>query len=299
MDPRRSIQDVIRCDLCEDNIVQSYCDYCYKNLCKPCIGEHIADGYDKHKIVPFQQRRSTLIYPKCKTHPNKTCELQSKQSNEFICTICSASDHVKGHDFVVLDDLCKSKKTDIKRDIEELEEVISQTYVDIANNLENQIANLDKEYEKLTTELSKKQEEWHKEIDNVVSRMKYKIDGFKVKHRDVLVEHLNEIKKIETSIQESLSAFKELEESNVATSIMDYRPRNKEFSKLPPKVTVSMTTFYPKTINSDQIFDMFGSLKPFDTKTDENGYELKKPLKYRNLHELTEQEVLYIQAPKQ
>lgn len=218
-----------------------------------------------------------MIYPKCKTHPNKTCELQSKQNNEFICTICSASDHVKGHDFVVLDDLCKTKKIDIKKDIEELEEVISPTYVDIANNLENQIANLEKDYEKLITELSKKQEEWHKEIDKAVSRMKDKISGFKVKHRDVLVEHLNEIKKIETSIQESLSAFKELEESNVVSSIMDYRPRNKEFSKFPPKVTVSMTTFYPKTINSDQIFDMFGSLKSSDTITDENGYKLKKP----------------------
>lgn len=274
---RSSIQDVIRCDLCEDNIVQSYCDYCHVNLCKPCVGEHIADGYDNHKIVSFQQRRSTLIYPKCKTHPNKTCELQSKQNNEFICTICSASDHVKGHDFVVLDDLCKTKKIDIKKDIEELEEVISPTYVDIANNLENQIANLEKDYEKLITELSKKQEEWHKEIDKAVSRMKDKISGFKVKHRDVLVEHLNEIKKIETSIQESLSAFKELEESNVVSSIMDYRPRNKEFSKFPPKVTVSMTTFHPKTINSDQIFDMFGSLKSSDTITDENGYKLKKP----------------------
>lgn len=274
---RSSIQDVIRCDLCEDNIVQSYCDYCHVNLCKPCVGEHIVDGYDNHKIVSFQQRRSTLIYPKCKTHPNKTCELQSKQNNEFICTVCSASDHVKGHDFVVLDDLCKTKKIDIKKDIEELEEVISPTYVDIANNLENQIANLEKDYEKLITELSKKQEEWHKEIDKAVSRMKDKISGFKVKHRDVLVEHLNEIKKIETSIQESLSAFKELEESNVVSSIMDYRPRNKEFSKFPPKVTVSMTTFHPKTINSDQIFDMFGSLKSSDTRTDENGYKLKKP----------------------
>lgn len=274
---RSSIQDVIRCDLCEDNIVQSYCDYCYTNLCKRCIGEHIADGYDNHKIVSFQQRRSTFIYPKCKTHPNKTCELQSKQNNEFICTICSASDHVKGHDFAVLDDLCKTKKTDIKKDIEELEEVISPTYVDIANNLENQIANLEKDYEKLITELSKKQEELHKEIDKVVSRMRDKISGFKVKHRDVLVEHLNEIKKIETSIQKSLSAFKELEESNVVSSIMEYRPRNKEFSKLPPKVTVSMTTFHPKTINSDQIFDMFGSLKSSNTRTDENGYKLKKP----------------------
>lgn len=277
MDPRRSIQDVIRCDLCETAMVQSYCDYCYTNLCKPCIGEHISDGYDKHKIVSFQDRRSTLIYPKCKTHPHKTCELQSKQSNAFVCTVCSASEQVKGHDFIVLDDLCKTKKLDIRKDIKELEGIISPTYVDIAKDLENQIANLHKEYEKLATALSKKEEEWHKEIEKVVSKLKDKISGFKVKHQDILVEQLNEIRKIETSIQSSLSAFKELEESNVVSDIMEYKAQNKEFSKLPPKITVSMATFHPKTINSDHILDMFGSLKSFDKKTDENGYALKKP----------------------
>ena len=65
MDPRYSAQDVARCDLCEIAIAQNYCDFCHVYLCKPCIGEHISDEYDKHKIVPFHQRRSTLIYPKC------------------------------------------------------------------------------------------------------------------------------------------------------------------------------------------------------------------------------------------
>uniref|UniRef100_K1QX55 Uncharacterized protein n=1 Tax=Magallana gigas TaxID=29159 RepID=K1QX55_MAGGI len=64
MDPRSSAKDVPRCDLCETDIVQNYCDFCHANLCTPCVGKHISDGYDKHKIVPFQKRGSTLIYPK-------------------------------------------------------------------------------------------------------------------------------------------------------------------------------------------------------------------------------------------
>lgn len=78
-------------------------------------------------------------------------ELQSKQSNEFICTLCSASNQVKGHDFIVLSDLCLTKKTGI----EELEKVISPSYMDITNNLENYILNLEKDYEKRTIILSK------------------------------------------------------------------------------------------------------------------------------------------------
>lgn len=58
MDPRLSAQDVVRCDICKDNLVQNYCDFCHVKLCKLCIGEHISDEFDKHKIVPFQQRKS-------------------------------------------------------------------------------------------------------------------------------------------------------------------------------------------------------------------------------------------------
>lgn len=81
MDPRLSAQDVVRCDLCKDKVVESYCEYCHVKLCKPCIGEHISDEYDKHKIVPFQERRSALIFQLVK-------HIRKKHAN------CNAS-HVK------------------------------------------------------------------------------------------------------------------------------------------------------------------------------------------------------------
>lgn len=58
MDPHSSAQDVLRCDLFEIEIVHSYCDFCYVNLCKPCV-EDILDKYYDHK-KPFKQRMSTL-----------------------------------------------------------------------------------------------------------------------------------------------------------------------------------------------------------------------------------------------
>lgn len=82
MDPRSRAQDAQRCDLCE-TIVQNYCDFCHVNLCKLCIGEHILDGYDKHKIVLFK-RKSTLIYPKCETHPYKNCKFKCKNCENIL-----------------------------------------------------------------------------------------------------------------------------------------------------------------------------------------------------------------------
>lgn len=69
--------------------------------------------------------------------------------------------------------------------------------MDIANDKENQIANIDDEYDKLTNILSNQEETWRKEIDSVVKKMKREINDLKLRHRDVLQTHLNEIKEIQ------------------------------------------------------------------------------------------------------
>lgn len=90
------------------------------------------------------------------------------------------------------------------------------------------------------------------------------------------MKHLSKVRKTETLIRDSLSAFKELDESNVVSSILEYKPRNKEFSKLPPKVNVSLPAFHSKPLNGEQIDKMFGSLKLYKTIQDENGYSFKQ-----------------------
>lgn len=60
MDPQGSPKDVQRCDICMNTIADSYCDFCFVNLCKPCIGEHISDEYDKHKKSPFPTSKINL-----------------------------------------------------------------------------------------------------------------------------------------------------------------------------------------------------------------------------------------------
>lgn len=109
-DLAKCAQNALRCDICKENIVQNYCDFCHVNLCKPCIGEHISDEYDKHKVVSFQERRKTLIFPKCNLHSPKKCYLQCKSCNLVICVLCIASDEHKGHDFIVLEHIYNTKK---------------------------------------------------------------------------------------------------------------------------------------------------------------------------------------------
>ena len=137
MGPNNSAQDVVRCDLCKTVIVQSYCDYCHVKLCKPCIGEHISDDHEKHRIVPFQHQKYTLIYPKCETHQNEYCKYQCIDCHVFICFECLASkEHSREHEFVKFKEVFITKKGHIQKDSEELKTQILPVYEEIANELE-------------------------------------------------------------------------------------------------------------------------------------------------------------------
>eukprot|EP00105_Crassostrea_gigas_P042295 XP_019926443.1 PREDICTED: uncharacterized protein LOC105336900 [Crassostrea gigas] len=272
MDPNHNahMHDMHRCELCETALVHSYCDFCHVNLCKPCIGEHISDGYDKHKIVHFKLRKTTLIYPKCEVHRQKSCELKCNDCSIFVCTLCMASRQHKGHTIWVLDDVYKTKKEHMKKDAEELQNLVYLTYKEMANDLKAQMANLDKDYKNLTTEMSKQGEEWHKEIDNIKRAMKTELSEIKEKHKDILQKQLDEIKQKQSLILQALQATKQMEESNELSIAIGYNSNNREFSKPPTKVKVSLPTFIPKPIDRKKLYSLFGKITSLSTAIEQN-----------------------------
>nr|XP_022295997.1 uncharacterized protein LOC111105845 [Crassostrea virginica] len=276
MDPDYSAQDVARCDLCKTARAQSYCDFCHVNLCKPCIGEHISPDYGKHIIVAIHQKKSTLIYPKCETHQPKTCEYQCKDCNIFVCTHCFASKQHKDHEFLKLEENFSAKKNHIFEDREDLEEHILPTYEEIAIDLENQISNLDGEYKKLTTEISKQREEIHREVDNAINQMEVEIGEIKLKHHAILKKHLDEIKQLQSLMQQTLLALNEIEETNEVSKTIHYSSKNEEFSKLPPKVHVSIPKLIPKQRNKEDLCSLIGKLTPLSTTLEERVFTAKK-----------------------
>ncbi|XP_022295770.2 uncharacterized protein LOC111105703 [Crassostrea virginica] len=277
MDPDYSAQDVARCDLCKTALAQSYCDFCHVNLCKPCIGEHISADYGKHIIVAILQRKSTLNYPKCETHQNEVCQYQCKDCNIFLCTHCFASKQHKEHEFLKLEESFSAKKNHILRDREELEEQILPTYEEIANDLEIQISNLDDNYKKLTTAISKQREELHREVDNAIDKMENEIGEIKMKHYSLLQKHLDEIKQLQSLMQKTLLALNEIEESNEVSPTIHYSSKNEEFRKLPPKVNVSIPGFIPKEIGIEELFVLIGKLTTLSTTLEERVFTTKKP----------------------
>ncbi|XP_052680786.1 uncharacterized protein LOC128161528 [Crassostrea angulata] len=278
MDPHSSAQDVHRCDLCETTIVHSYCDFCQVNLCKPCIIDHIFDEYEKHKIVPFQKRRSTLIYPKCGTHPHKKCEFLCKDCNNiFVCSSCVTSEQHRNHKLEEIAEVYKTKRQTIEKEADQLENHTFPTVKEITRDLENQLANLDGGYEKLTTTMSKQGEQLHREIDIIINKMKTEISEIKMKHRDILQKHLDEIKQIQSLIKQTLLAIEEIKNSNEVSSSIEFNSKILEFSKLPPKVQISLPTFIPKQIFNYNLYSLFGHIAPLSTTPEKNILSLIQP----------------------
>uniref|UniRef100_K1R8L3 Tripartite motif-containing protein 3 n=1 Tax=Magallana gigas TaxID=29159 RepID=K1R8L3_MAGGI len=188
-----------------------------------------------------------------------------------------ASEQHGRHKFAEVADVFKTKQDDIKKDTKKLENHISPTYEEIARDLENQLANLDGGYEKLTTTMSKQGEQWHREIDIIINKMKTEINEIKVKHRDILQKHLDEIKQIQSLIKQTLEAIRKIEKSTEVSSTIEYSSKVREFSKLPPKVKVSLPIFIPKPIDCEKLYSLFGQITPLSTATEENVLSLNKP----------------------
>lgn len=108
MDSEYSLQDVVRCHLCEHSVPHLHCVICKIHLCKDCESGHLSDTTKEHKMVPFKYRRSI---PKCQNHSTKICELYCKQCNTPICAYCVSSEEHQGHAVEKVLTIIEKKKT--------------------------------------------------------------------------------------------------------------------------------------------------------------------------------------------
>nr|XP_034305537.1 tripartite motif-containing protein 43C [Crassostrea gigas] len=274
MDPENNLQDVLRCHLCETPTPPMYCAICNKYLCKACEKDHISDLSKEHKVLPFKKRGYN---PKCQKHPSKICEHYCEQCDILICTTCDSSEEHNGHQIIEITKTMDNKKEIIQKNLCELEKSIFSKYQEIASIITVQKSALNENSQKLTTEIDKHGEDLHKEINTIIRNMKSNVKEMDTKHLAVFDKQEDEIKHTISEITQTIAELKTLLDSNDVSRVSAFKSRNDEFRRLPPKLTVSLSSFTPQKINKEQLYQQFGSLSASSIKTEEHGYTMESP----------------------
>lgn len=166
MDSGYSLQDVVRCHLCETPEPPLHCDICDKHLCKECEKTHISGGYTEHKLVPFKLRGCII---KCQKHSSKICDRYCEQCHISVCERCTSTEH-RDHQSVDVVRKLESQKQILLNELQELENSIYPKYKEFASYNKNQKTDMKENSQKLTSAINKHGEDLHREIDTAVKK---------------------------------------------------------------------------------------------------------------------------------
>lgn len=270
MEPHRSAQEVLRCNQCEVHAPPYYCDICQINLCRTCVGEHLLDETKEHRVLPIKQRTSTPNYPTCRKHSTKQCELHCERCDISICVHCvSSGDHL-GHTVVDILRNFGRVKEKVRNDLQELEETIYPKYKDIAFNISVQKAELGENTQRLTTEISERGEDWHREIDSILMKLKYDVNQIEFKQLTLLNEQEDNITHNIFEVTRGILDLRKLLNSNDLCLISEYKSRIAEFKRFPPKQKVLLPRFSFQKINTKDLSQQFGFLSALSVTTEED-----------------------------
>ncbi|XP_078331295.1 uncharacterized protein LOC111106367 [Crassostrea virginica] len=256
-DPMYSLQDVIRCDLCETPVPPKHCDICHIHLCEDCVGKHLSDESKDHYIVPFNLRGIT---PKCTKHSTKVCTELCTACNIPVCLLCVAFNEREQHEIEDILTWFEYKRERMQEDLQNLENYIYPRYQEAATNIPVQRADVNKRSQKLTTALDKQGEALHTEIDTIIQGMKSDIDDMDAQHIAALDQQEVAINHTITEITQIILDLKRLLDTSDVCLVSEYTSRTEEFRSFPAWFHVTLPTFTPQEINREQIHQQIGSL---------------------------------------
>ena len=273
---QHSLQDVIRCQLCETPVPSQHCITCYFHVCIGCVDKHRSDESKRHRIVPFRMRGA---FPKCQKHPEKICEEYCETCSVSICALCIDSGEHGQHDKEDILKFVANKKETMRKDLEEFEKIIYPQYEEARLNIPLQRNEAFRRYEEITTALTIHWRHWQRGLETVLGKMYFELFKMKSKHKEFFHDQEKNIGHALNLIVQIIQNLKLNLDTNDVCRLSEYQSRNAEFRQLRSKLEVSLPTFTPHQIDIEHIYDIFGFLKRMFFKTED--YQaislLKKP----------------------
>ena len=185
-----------RCDVCDNSIAELFCFCCDINLCRKCIGGHLADDPEKHNIVKNIEKYTTLIIPLCAIRSEGQCKNYCQQCDLAVCSSCISSKSHERHKFLKIEEIFNKKKGIIKHDLDELEQEIFPSYVEIVKHVEFNGDKLEETFEGVLSNIEKQRKIWHLEIDLIVNTLKDDVGCMRKMQMKTLSDHLKNLQEL-------------------------------------------------------------------------------------------------------
>lgn len=271
MDPHKCAQDALLCALCKENAdVQMLCTVCSIYICKECIGEHLSDS-KYHQVINFKHRNDILKYPECKLHEKYSCEILCKDCDVYVCSKCILSDVHGRHIFLDVQDAFKSKAAILMNDTFYLKEKIQPAYKKIVMEMEDQMQTVAEQYDKFSKATTEYGEVWHEIVNQCTNQLKEKIEKSKKQHLNVLKKDMEKIQQVLSHINHNIEENNEILNCGDVAKSLSYKSALKQFDKMPPKITATLSKFQLMKIDEENFYKQFGCLGEITFGKEERG----------------------------
>lgn len=114
---------------------------------------------------------------------------------------------------------------------------------------------------------------WQREINTIVRNLQSDIEKEESKSLDIINKQ-NKIKRTISEITHSIDEMRKLLNFGDIFLVPEYKSRNAEFKRLPPKFQASLPKFTPPKINRDRLSELFGSLSDLSFTIEEGEYSM-------------------------
>lgn len=248
----------IKCGICNAPDPQLHCEECQCNVCIACVAKHLSDVSIDHKVVPYQKQGNFPKSVKCQSHPTERCELHCQRCDIPVCNTCLLSNSHKGHTLTELIEVIRSKKEDIEKDLKEMQQITYHKYEEILVQLKTDQSNVESHFEDLRKKVTKQGEEWHIEVDKIVSKLHDDILAKKESHIASLQQQEENVASTISEIKQSIQDLKRILDLEDFYLTAVYKSKNAVFNRFPEKL--SFPSFLPKKIKTGHLSRQFGVL---------------------------------------
>ncbi|XP_061194560.1 uncharacterized protein LOC133202713 [Saccostrea echinata] len=132
------------------------------------------------------------------------------------------------------------------------------------------MSKLEMKYRDLSTAITKHGEDWHREIEKLVKKLKAEINEMKNTQLQTLQKHLDEINKNIHDIKDEIDSINVNIDSNDLSKLFSVKSNVHIYRNLPQKVVPSLPKFITGKIQGSKLYKLFGSLS-----SDKHCYRMK------------------------